>query len=49
MWERALLGGTHLYMGIHPKSYRIFPKKVAATLLNDSRRMQLEHSSHIHS
>ena len=31
-------GVACLSMRIHPKSYRIFPLKVSATLLNDSRK-----------
>ena len=37
----------YLSMRIHPKSCYIFPIKVAATLLSGSRKVQLEHSSHI--
>ena len=38
---------TYLSLRIHPKSYRIFPLKVAATLLSVQGKAQLEHSSHI--
>ena len=38
---------TYLSMRIQPKNYHIFPKKIAATLHEVQRRVQLEHSSHI--
>ena len=34
----SAVGVTYLSMRIHPKSYHIFPLKVSATLLNDSRK-----------
>ena len=40
-------GVMYLSMGIHLKSYRIVPKKVATIYLVVQGRMQLEHSSHI--
>ena len=40
-------GVTYISMTIHPKRCYIFPLKVFATLLNGSRKGQLDLSSHI--